>query len=83
MKIAIIGAGATGLTAGWKLSEKGHSVTVYEKSDKLGGLAAAIPIGDDLLEVYYHHIFTNDTIIIDAIKNLVLKMTLNGMNHQM
>jgi protoporphyrinogen oxidase len=73
MKIAIIGAGATGLTAGWKLSEKGHSVTVYEKSDKLGGLAAAIPIGDDLLEVYYHHIFTNDTIIIDAIKELGLE----------
>ena len=45
MKIAIIGAGtAIGLTAGWKLSEKGHSVTVYEKSDKLGGLAAAIPM---------------------------------------
>lgn len=73
MRIAIIGAGATGLTAGWKLSSKGHSVTVYEKNDRLGGLTAAIPVGDDMLEMYYHHIFTNDTVIIDVIKELGLE----------
>ncbi|NLO39956.1 MAG: NAD(P)/FAD-dependent oxidoreductase [Ruminiclostridium sp.] len=73
MRIAIIGAGATGLTAAWKLSEKGHQVTVYEKSDRLGGLAAAIPVGDDQLDVYYHHIFTNDTIFIDIIRELGLE----------
>lgn len=76
MKIAIIGAGATGLAAGWKLSLKGHSVTVYEKNNSLGGLAAAIPVGDDMLEAYYHHIFTNDTILIDAIKELGLESEL-------
>lgn len=73
MKIAIIGAGATGLTACWKLSSKGHTVTVYEKSDRIGGLTAAVPIDDDLLEIYYHHIFTNDTVIIDAVKELGLE----------
>lgn len=73
MKIAIIGAGATGLTAGWKLSSKGHSVTIYEKNDSLGGLAAVIPVGDDMLEMYYHHIFTNDTILIDAVRELGLE----------
>jgi protoporphyrinogen oxidase len=73
MKIAIIGAGATGLTAAWKLSEKGHTVTVYEKSGQLGGLASAIPVGNDRLDVYYHHIFTNDTIFIDAMKELGLE----------
>lgn len=76
MRIAIIGAGATGLTAGWKLSEKGHSVTIYEKSDRLGGLTASIPVGDDMLEVYYHHIFTNDTVIINAIRELGLEKDL-------
>lgn len=70
MKIAVIGAGATGLTAAWKLSEKGHSVTVYERNGYLGGLAAAIPVGNDALDTYYHHIFTNDTIFIDTIKEL-------------
>lgn len=73
MRIAVIGAGATGLTAAWKLSEKGHSVAVYEKSGKIGGLASAIPVGDDMLEMYYHHIFTNDTVIIDVIRELGLE----------
>lgn len=76
MKIAIIGAGATGLTAAWKLSEKGHEVTVYEKTDRLGGLAAAIPVGDDHLDIYYHHVFTNDTIFIDALKELGMENAL-------
>ena len=73
MRIAIIGAGATGLTAAWKLSSMGHTVTVYEKNHFIGGLSAAIPIGNDNLEVYYHHVFTNDTVFIDTVKELGLE----------
>ena len=76
MNIAVVGAGATGLTAAWKLSESGHKVTVYEKSNRLGGLSAAIPVGNDMLDVFYHHIFTNDTIFIDVIKELGLEQCL-------
>jgi flavin-dependent dehydrogenase len=36
MKVAIIGAGITGLYLAWKLVEKGQEVTVYEKRDKIG-----------------------------------------------
>jgi len=36
MKIAIVGAGITGLYLAWKLSEKGHQVTVFEKREKIG-----------------------------------------------
>lgn len=36
MKIAIIGAGITGLYLAWKLSEKGEDVTVFEKKDIIG-----------------------------------------------
>lgn len=73
MRIAIIGAGATGLTAAWKLSGYGHSVTVYEKNNGPGGLTAAIPIGNDMLDIFYHHVFTNDTIFIDLVKELGLE----------
>ena len=37
-KIAIIGSGPAGLSSAWRLNQLGHSVTVFEKSDRLGGL---------------------------------------------
>ena len=44
-KIAIIGGGIGGMEAAIVSAKRGHSVTLYEKSDKLGGvfIAAAAP----------------------------------------
>lgn len=39
MKIAVLGAGVSGLTAARLLHDKGHDVTVYEKNSTPGGLA--------------------------------------------
>ncbi len=36
--VAVIGSGPAGLAAAQQLRRAGHSVTVYEKSDRLGGL---------------------------------------------
>ncbi len=37
-KIAIIGSGPSGLAAADQLNRRGHSVTVFERSDRVGGL---------------------------------------------
>jgi glutamate synthase (NADPH/NADH) small chain len=37
-KVAIIGSGPAGLAAAAELNRAGHSVTVFEKSDRIGGL---------------------------------------------
>jgi glutamate synthase (NADPH/NADH) len=37
-KVAIIGSGPAGLAAADQLNKAGHSVTVYERADRLGGL---------------------------------------------
>ncbi len=37
-KIAVIGSGPSGLAAADTLNRRGHSVTVYERSDRIGGL---------------------------------------------
>lgn len=37
-KIAVIGSGPSGLAAADTLNKRGHSVTVYEREDRIGGL---------------------------------------------
>lgn len=37
-KIAVIGSGPAGLAAADQLNKRGHSVTVYERDDRIGGL---------------------------------------------
>lgn len=37
-KVAVIGSGPSGLAAADQLNRRGHSVTVYERADRVGGL---------------------------------------------
>lgn len=66
MTVAIIGAGFTGLSAGLELVRHGQSVTIYEGSNRVGGLAVGFRESgwDWTAERFYHHIFTNDLAII-------------------
>jgi protoporphyrinogen oxidase len=73
-KILIIGGGFTGLTAAWRLSgESDCSVTLVERSEQLGGLAAGFPLCGTWLERTYHHLFLTDTAILDLVAELGLK----------
>jgi len=53
-KIMVIGGGAAGMSAALSAREKGHDVTLYEKSDRLGGqlhIAAAPPGREEFAEL--------------------------------
>ncbi len=55
-KVMIIGGGAAGMNAAITASGRGHDVTIYEKSDELGGqlfLAAAPPGREEFAELAY------------------------------
>lgn len=72
MKIGIIGAGFTGLTAGYNLAKNGHDVTIFEKDGSPGGLAIGYkePKWDWTLEKHYHHLFTNDDHILSLAQEI-------------
>lgn len=69
MRIAIIGAGLTGLSAALQLKEHAD-ITLFEKSD-IGGLASSYCPGY-CIEKFYHHCFSGDQILIDTLKKLGL-----------
>lgn len=50
MRIAIIGAGVCGLYLGWKLSEKGHKVVIFEKEKEVGNKVCSGLFSERILE---------------------------------
>ena len=74
-KVIILGAGITGLSSGWKLSEKGFDVTIIEKESEIGGLAKTINFKNNLVDLGPHSFFSEDKEIYDSVIDL-LKMSL-------
>jgi protoporphyrinogen oxidase len=71
VRIAVIGAGVTGLVAGYRLTSAGHECDLYERWPGLGGQVATMEVGDgDRLERYYHHLFTSDQEIVALYEEL-------------
>ncbi len=62
MKIAILGAGFSGLTAAYELQKRGHEVWLFEKNSAPGGAAGGFkrPSWSWYLDYTYHHWFVND-----------------------
>ena len=71
-RLAVIGAGAAGLSAAYDLTRSGLAVTVYEAGAEVGGLAAGFrdESWDWTLEKFYHHWFANDDAVLGLIKEL-------------
>src|SRR3954451_17708067 len=60
-RVAVIGAGVTGLVAALRLAQRGDEGVVFERWPGLGGMAATLDVGGGhRLERYYHHWFTSD-----------------------
>jgi protoporphyrinogen oxidase len=72
LHIGVLGGGALGLSAAYRLARRGVRVTVLEKEDIVGGLAASFPVGNVYLEKFYHHLFRSDRVITALIRELGL-----------
>ena len=69
-RVIIVGAGFAGLAAAYDLACKGYGVTVLEKENEVGGLAAGFPLDGYRLEKFYHHWFVHDTEIMELVREL-------------
>ncbi|HEV8229719.1 MAG TPA: FAD-dependent oxidoreductase, partial [Candidatus Limnocylindria bacterium] len=60
-RVAIVGAGVTGLVAGRELARRGIPVTLVERWPDVAGQASAFDVGGGVwLDRYYHHLFQSD-----------------------
>lgn len=75
MKIAIVGAGLAGLTAAYRLQQRGHEVTVYEANNQVGGRAQLLnrPGTDDWADVGSQYFHSNYRFGMALIKDLGLQ----------
>jgi protoporphyrinogen oxidase len=70
-KIGIIGGGIMGISLGYFLSRQGASVTIYEASPVLGGLAGPIVLEDGTqVDRFYHAILSSDRHLSNLCKEL-------------
>ncbi len=71
-KIAIVGAGFSGMTAALDLIKDGYEVTIFEGTGGPGGLAAGFkePGWEWSVENFYHHWFTSDAHMFRLFKEL-------------
>jgi len=75
-RVGIIGAGISGLSAAWELSNHGVKVDVFERDPLPGGLAGWFEVAGTTLEKYYHHIYNKDQDLIQLIDELGLRSNL-------
>lgn len=69
-RIAIMGGGITGLSAGMYLARNGYNVDIFEKNNHPGGLASGKVINGNIYEYGPHFFHTNNSQILTEIKNL-------------
>ena len=59
-QIVIIGAGPAGLTAVIELLKKGHSVTILEATDRIGGISQTVRYQGNRMDIGGHRFFSKD-----------------------
>ena len=69
-KIVVIGAGISGLSVAWKLSEKGYEVKIIEMDKFIGGLARSIKIENYFFDIGPHSFFSEDKEVFKKVMNL-------------
>ena len=68
MKVAIVGAGTIGLYLGWKLAERGHKVSLFERKSKVGEKPCTTLVSERLKDFFP----LNKSIITNKISSYII-----------
>lgn len=70
-RVVILGAGPAGLSAGWKLAEKGCKVEVLELDSRVGGLCKSYYYKDYTFDLGGHRFISKDPELVNDIQELM------------
>lgn len=70
MKVAVLGAGISGLVCARRLQEMGHEVVVLEKSRSLGGRCASRKIGEHVVDTGAQYFTLRDGQVRQAVEKI-------------
>lgn len=69
-KVAVLGAGISGLTTAWLLKQRGIETKVLESSNQVGGLARSFDWHGVKCDIAPHRLFTNDHETLETLLSL-------------
>jgi protoporphyrinogen oxidase len=72
-RVAVVGGGIAGLSAAWYLTQAGARVTLYEGSDRLGGLGTFFEWRDAHIERFYHCLLPGDRHLLAVLREIGLE----------
>lgn len=72
LPVAVLGAGITGLTAAFRLQSSGIPVTLYEASNRVGGVIESVERDGYLAEFGPNTVLETSPVIVDLVKDLGL-----------
>ncbi len=75
-RVAVVGAGLAGLTAGLELAKRGWRVDIYERSRLLGGKATSFEVDGHEVDCGQHVVLACCTATVDLIAELGLRESL-------
>lgn len=79
----ILGAGPMGLMSAMELLKAGHSVDLYERDDRIGGMSASFDFDGLQIERYYHYLCRTDYAFFQLLDELGLSHTLRWVDTHM
>lgn len=70
--VGIVGGGIAGLTCAYRLAAEGHRVTVYEGTDRVGGLGVDFAHNGHSIDKFYHVLLDSDQYLIKFLQEIGL-----------